>query len=116
MNNLNRLKLELNNKQYFTDEEYTIFLQENNLQADTEYSKDTMQIKLLYTVIDIIEALLNDVDLYRRVETEFQTTNEATEFFRARIDDLKIRIQQVEDSSSVPEEVSPFTLMFTRRG
>ncbi len=30
---LDRLKLELNNKDYFNDEEYTIYLEENDLSA-----------------------------------------------------------------------------------
>ena len=30
MTNLERLKLELSNKEYYTDDEYNIFLSENN--------------------------------------------------------------------------------------
>ncbi len=40
---LERLKLELSNKEYFTDQEYTTFLQENNLTATDNYDKTTMQ-------------------------------------------------------------------------
>lgn len=115
MNNLLRLKLELNNKSYFTDEEYTVFLQENTLSPTVEYDKATMQVSLLYTVLDVIEALLNDVDLYRRVETEFATTGEATQYFNNRIKDIKIRIQNKEDELNDIDNSNPFTLLFTRK-
>ena len=43
MQNLDRLKLELNNKEYFTEEEYSIFLNENGLDPIAKYDKSTMQ-------------------------------------------------------------------------
>ena len=45
MANLERLKLELNNKEYFLDVEYTVFL-EKNLIATDEHIKSDMQIEL----------------------------------------------------------------------
>ncbi len=74
---LERLKLELNNKEYLTDTEYSQFLKENDFDVVImpEYDKTTMQKALLYTVIDVLEVVSNDVDLMRRVETEFTNTN-----------------------------------------
>lgn len=46
MTNLERLKLELNNKEYFSYVEYTVFLEENNLIATDEHIKSDMQIEL----------------------------------------------------------------------
>ncbi|AEY67832.1 hypothetical protein [Clostridium sp. BNL1100] len=109
---LERLKLELSNKEYFTDQEYTTFLQENNLTATDNYDKTTMQKSLLFAVIDILEAVSNNVDLMRRVETEFLTTTDAAKFLKQRIQDLKDRIASIPD---VNEEYSPFSLMFTRK-
>lgn len=40
---LERLKLELNNKEYLTDAEYIQFLTENNLISTDAYDKATMQ-------------------------------------------------------------------------
>ena len=111
MNNLERLKLELNNREYFTDGEYTIFLEENNLNSYDEYSKTTMQRDLLYTVIDVLESLANDVDLMRKIETEFTTTSEAVKFLNDRIERIKNRIQTIPDSE---EEYSNISLFFTR--
>ena len=54
---LERLKLELNNKQYFSDDEYMVFFEENNLNPDDDYNKNTMRVHLLYTIIDVLEAL-----------------------------------------------------------
>lgn len=110
---LNRLKLELSNKTYFTDEEYTIFLQENNLAVTDNYNKATMQKSLLYTILDILEAVSNNVDLLRKVETEFQTTGEAFKHLQSRIADIKKRIATIPDETE-PENNSPFTLMWTK--
>lgn len=112
MTTLERLKLELSNKEYFTDEEYITFLQENNLIATDNYNKSVMQKELLFTVIDILEAVSNNVDLMRRVETEFLTTSDAAKYLKQRIQDIKDRIASIPNTD---EEYSPFSLMFTRK-
>ncbi len=111
MNILDRLKLELNNKEYFTDTEYETFLNENALNPLDNYNKSTMQRDLLYTVVDILEAVANDVDLMRRVETEFATTNEAVKFINDRIDRIRNRILNIPDNE---EEYSNVGLLFFR--
>ena len=112
MINLERLKLELNNKQYFNNEEYTVFLEENNLIAGEEYYKDTMQVDLLYTVVDVLEALLNDVDMYRKVQTEFMTTGDAVKYFKERVSDIRNKIQDIQSKGEVEE--SAFSMFFHR--
>ncbi|MBU5311061.1 hypothetical protein KQI38_03410 [Tissierella carlieri] len=112
MNNIERLKLELNNREYFTDGEYAIFLEENNLNSIDEYDKSTMQRDLLYTVIDVLESLANDVDLMRKIETEFTTTSEAVKFINDRIERIKNRIENIRDDAG---EYSSFQLLFTRK-
>ena len=67
MTMLERLKLELNNKEYLTDDNYMVFLSENTLNSTETYNKATMQKPLLLTVIDILEVVSNDVDIMRRV-------------------------------------------------
>ena len=112
MTNLERLKLELNHKEYFTDTEYTTFLEENNLNSTEEYNKSTNQRNLLWTVVDILEAVANDVDLMRKVETEFATTSEAVRHINDRIERIKNRIQTIPDDE---EEYSNISLFFTRK-
>ena len=51
MTNLERLKLELSNKSYYTDNEYNVFLNENNLIPTDTYNKDNNEIDLLKTVV-----------------------------------------------------------------
>lgn len=109
---LERLKLELNNKEYFTDAEYQVYLEENNLVYTEQYNKNTMQRDLLYTVVDILESVANDVDLMRKIETEFATTSEAIRFLNDRIDRIRNRILNIADTD---ETVSNVSLLFTRR-
>ena len=112
MDNLDRLKLELNNKEYFTDDEYITFLDENNLGNDEIYNKANNQRNLLWTVVDILEAVANDVDLMRKVETEFATTSDAVKHINDRIERIKNRIQTIPDAE---EEYSNVSLFWTRK-
>ena len=111
MNTLERLKLELANKEYLTDEEYKVFLTENELSFATTYDKTTMQKQLLLTVLDILEVVSNDVDIMRKVETEFTTTSDAYKYLEKRIAQIKDRIASIPDPE---EEYSPFSLMYTK--
>lgn len=106
---LERLKLELNNKPYFTDGEYTVFLGENNLLAPDLYSKATHQANLLYTVIDILEAVANDIDLMRKIESEFANVSEASKYLEQRIEKIKSRIYALPSN-----ENSQVTLLFRK--
>lgn len=110
---LDRLKLELNNKDYFTDNEYTIYLNENDLTATDEYIKKDMQKDLLITVVDVFQSVANDVDLMRKVtdgSTEF-STSEAYKLLRKRIEDIKQRIASIPQTE---EDYSNVSLLFTR--
>lgn len=98
--NYERLIIELANKQYFTAEVLSTFLEENALVADEAYSKATNEKQLLQTIIDILEALSNDIDLFRTVETEFATTGEAYKFLRQRISDVTRRMNAITDEQS----------------
>lgn len=103
---LERLKLELNNKDYFTDPEYTVFLLENNLVSTDEYNKTTMQRSLLITCVDILEALSNDVDMMRKVsDSDTISTSEAAKFLEDRISKLKQRISTIPDSQGETDSI-----------
>ncbi len=111
---LERLKLELSNKDYFTDAEYTTFLIENELSANDNYNKQLHQRQLLYTIIDILEAVSNDVDMMRKVsdDTTGLTTEQAYQYLTNRIDKIKDKINTIPTGEEVDN--SSFTLMFTR--
>lgn len=108
---LERLKLELAHKEYLTDEEYIIFLTENGLAPTDKYNKSAMQKSLLFTVVDILEVVSNDVDIMRKVETEFTTTTDAYKHLQGRIAQIKDRIAGIPEPE---EEYSPFSLMYTK--
>lgn len=108
---IERLKLELANKEYFSDDEYVQFLTENDLVSSDTYNKETMQKLLLFTVVDILEVVSNDVDIMRRVETEFATTTDAYNHLQDRIQNIKDRIASIPDAE---DDYSAFSLMFTR--
>lgn len=95
--NLERLKLELNNKDYYTDEEYIVFLQENNLKATDVYNKEENEINLLFTVIAVLETLANDVDLMRKLDSkDIMSIGEAEKWLLMRIDSIKNKISNLQ--------------------
>lgn len=108
---LDRLKMELSNQEYFSDEQYIQFLTENNLSHTDEYNKPTMQKQLLFTVIDVLEAVTNDIDVMRNISTEFSDVGAAYKFLDARIGQVKDKIASIPEPE---EEYSCFSLMYTR--
>ncbi|WP_050787062.1 hypothetical protein [Clostridium carboxidivorans] len=109
---LDRLKLELSNRQYFTDTEYTTFLSENTLDETLEYDKSTMQRNLLLTVLDVLEALSNDVDIMRKLDNaDIMSVSEAYKFLDQQRQNIKQRIAAI----PIPEDqYSNVSLLFTR--
>ena len=110
---LDRLKMELSNQEYFSDEQYIQFLTENSLTPTDEYDKPTMQKQLLFTVIDILEAVTNDIDLMTGISTEFSDIGQAYQFLEARIQQVKDKIASIPEPE---EDYSCFSLMYTRDG
>lgn len=113
MNNLDRLKLELSNQKYFTDLEYSQFLAENDLSAKDEYIKQDNQKNLLQTVVDILEAVANDIDLMRNISTSFGNIGEAYQYVEMRIEQVKDKILSIPDRY---DEYSAFSLMYIKGG
>lgn len=109
MTNIERLKLELAHKSYFSDEEYTVLMEEQGLSANEEYKKETNQSALLHTVIAVLETLSNDINYYRTVQTEFVTNTQAYEHLKNRIDELYKKIALI---PSYEPTVSQFTNMY----
>lgn len=103
---LDRLKLELDNKQYLADEQYITLLNENKLDAGASYIKTDHQIFLLETVLDVMNILSNNTELMTNIETEFISTSDAYRYLEQRIDKVQNRIDnlrysEVENSSRV---------------
>lgn len=109
---LDRLKMELSNQEYFSDEQYTQFLLENELSATAEYNKETDQRQMLLSALDILEAVSNDIDIMRQTITEFTTTSQAYKYLEKRIQNLRDKIASIPEPE---EEYSCFSLMFTSK-
>ena len=101
MTNLERLKLELSNKSYYTDEEYSVFLNENNLVPTDTYNKDNNEIDLLKTVVNILETLSNDVDLMRKIDSKDITSiDQASLYLSKRIVSIENKILDLEEKKN----------------
>lgn len=101
MTNLERLKLELSNKSYYTDDEYNVFLNENNLIPADTYSKNNNEIDLLKTVVNILETLSNDVDLMRKIDSKDITSiDQASLYLSKRITSIENKILDLEEKKN----------------
>ena len=107
---LDRLKVELSNKQYYSDDTYAMYLDENGLDATAAYNKDTMRRALYQTVYDVLNSLANNIDLFRSVETEFATTSQAYKYLQERLNDIQAKIVSIPDNSD--EETSNIHFLF----
>lgn len=92
-----RLLTELNHKQYYSELEFRTILEENGLDSSAVYDKNIHYRKLLCTVLEILEMLANNIDVFRTVETEFATTSEAYRYLERRIQRLQQRIDAIPD-------------------
>lgn len=113
MTNLERLQMELGHKEYCTLEEFSSLLEENNLNPSEQYVKATNQRNLLLTVLDVLNILTLDIDLYRKLTDEVSgfSTTQAYSQLAKRIEALK---EQIETIPIPEEEYSSVTLFFTR--
>ncbi|MFI3325950.1 MAG: hypothetical protein R3Y35_07225 [Clostridia bacterium] len=95
LSNIERLKIELNYQTYYNDFDLHQFLLENGLEPSEKYSKSQHQAQLLQTVIDILESLMNNIDNFRKVQTEFTTTTEAYSYLKDRINQIERKIASI---------------------
>lgn len=111
---LQRVKFELANKQYYSDDEYKVIIYENHLVPDAVYNKDIDQRNMLEAVYAIMQSLANNLSLYRKIETEFATEDQAYKYLQLRLKDMLDRINALENPKE--EKVSNVSYMFYNRG
>lgn len=107
MLNLERLIFEMNDKNYFGSTQQNLYenvLQDNNLAPMDEYSKENDRVNMLESVYDILNMLSNDIDKFRRVETEFVTTFSAYQHLQKRLKDLRAEIDRVKLETAYTDE------------
>lgn len=93
--NYERLLVELNNRMYYEKETYEKFLNENGLIAEETFDKNTDHAQLLETVYSILQTLLSNIDMYRKIETEFVTTGQAATALQNRLKSLRAEIDRI---------------------
>lgn len=109
---LDRLKMELSNQEYLDEDQYIQYIYENGLNPKDEYVKGNMQKNLLMTVVDILEAVANDIDTMTNISTEFSDIGQAYQFIEARISQVKDKIASIPDEN---EEYNCFSLMYEKK-
>lgn len=108
--NYDRLLVELNNRMYYDKYTYTRFLNENGLNAFDTFDKNTDHAQLLETVYSILQTLLSNIDMYRKIETEFVTTGEASNALQNRLKNLRVEINRIKAEMHYND--SDFTFMY----
>lgn len=108
---LERLKMELG-KAYYEDTALTIYLDENDLDGAAVYNHHDRK-KLYKATRDVLQALLNDIDLYRRIEAQYATKTIAIQHLQNRIDALERRIDAIEDDEEGTDRSNVIFLFHT---
>lgn len=111
--NYERLLIELNNKEYYDKATYIKLLNENSLDAEAIYNKNTDHAQLLETAYAVLYTLYNNIDLFRKIETEFVTQSEAASALQIRLTNLRKEINRVK--SDMKYEESDFTFIYYTR-
>lgn len=111
--NYDRLMVELNNRMYYEKEVYEKFLNENGLNAEDTFDKNTDHAQLLETVYSILQTLLSNIDMYRKIETEFVTSGQATTALQDRLKNLRAEINRIK--AEMHYDDSDFTFMYYTR-
>lgn len=107
-----RLMIYLNHKQYYPEYEMNVFLSENGLDGSELYDKNKHYRKIHCALLEILESLANNIDIFRTVETEFATTTEAYQYLERRIQRLKQKIDEIPDEPVEGGRGSDFTHIF----
>ena len=111
--NYDRLMVELNNRMYYEKEVYERFLNENGLNAEDTFDKNTDHAQLLETVYSILQTLLSNIDMYRKIETEFVTSGQAATALQDRLKNLRVEINRIK--AEMHYDDSDFTFMYYTR-
>lgn len=111
--NYDRLLVELNNRMYYDKYTYERFLNENGLNAEDDYDKNKDHAQLLETVYSILQTLYNNIDMFRKIETEFVTQGEAANALQNRLKNLRAEINRVK--AEMHYEDSDFSFMYFTR-
>lgn len=110
--NYERLMMYLNHRQYYPEYEMRVYLTENGLDGSEIYDKNNNYRKMLCAILDILESLMNNIDLFRTIEVEFATASTAYDALERRIQRLRQRIDEIPDEPVEGGRGSDFSHIF----
>lgn len=103
MNNLERLKLEIQ-QSGFTDHELSIFLEESGLSPTDTYDTSSVPSKkaILQTALSCLEAIANNPNYFKDMKIDDMTISSFSESIQNRIDQLerKLRSMAINESDN----------------
>lgn len=113
MTNIDRLKMEVQ-ESGFTDEQLTIYLEENYLNPNDDYSPTSNISKknILKTALAILEAVANNPTYMKNIKNDDMTISQFSENLSNRIDALDRKIRLIPDDEQVYEDGATFIYMF----
>ena len=117
MTNLERLNVELNEKEYFSDWQriYAMILEEHDLNPYEYYESVNDRAAMLECVYDVFQKLSNNIDLFRKVETEFASTTAAYQYLQLRLKDIREEIDRAKHTSGTADSIVSY-MFFNRYG
>ncbi|GIP52212.1 hypothetical protein [Paenibacillus vini] len=113
MNNLERLKLEIQ-QSGFTDSELSIFLEESNLSPTVTYDTSSNESKraILQTALSCLEAIANNPNYFKNMKIDDMTVSSFAESITNRIDQLERKLRSMTINQS--ETGSSTFMLFNR--
>lgn len=113
MNNLERLKLEIQ-QSGFTDQELSIFLEESGLSPNDIYDTSSVTSKkaILQTALSCLEAIANNPNYFKDMKIDDMTLSSFSESIQNRIDQLERKLRSMTITQS--ETGSSTFMLFSR--
>lgn len=110
MTNIDRLSLEMNDKEYFNDtrEVYDTILDEHGLDPQDEYEHANDHVALMECVYSILQMLSNNLDIFCKIETEFITKSAAYAYLQKRLADIRSEIDRVKDATGTADRITSY--------
>ncbi len=114
MNNMDRLKMEIEGIT-LEDDKLTIYLEENNLIYNEEYTpKSNSAKKNIYrTALAILESIANNPTYMRNLKNDDMSITQFSENLNNRIDSLTRKIRLMSDNDSDDGTGASFVYLFT---
>lgn len=115
MKNLERLKMEIKDAG-FSDDELTVFLQENGLNSEGVYDADSKSNlrAILSTALSCLEALANNPMQMRTVRTDDMTISDFSDNLQNRISALEKKIRGLPTDEQLYEGEATFAYLFRK--